>query len=136
MAASPTTAATDQPAIGLLIYDGECGFCTSSARWYAKRSGDRVSIAPWQSLDLGAYGLTEAEVTTAAYWVEGNHVRRGADGIAEALRACEGFWRFAGVVLANPPGLWIARLIYPVVARIRHRLPGSTATCRLDDPHS
>lgn len=132
MAASPTTAATSTAALGLLIYDGDCGFCTSSARWYADRLGDEGSVAPWQSLDLDVYGLTEADVTSASYWVQGNGTWRGADGIGQALLACTGRWRWAGVVLAHPPMLWLARLVYPVLARNRHRLPGSTDACRLD----
>lgn len=130
-AASPTTAVTESAASGLLIYDGDCGFCTASARWYGARSG-AGAIAPWQSLELGEYGLDLTEVSTAAYWVHCGQRWRGADGIAQALKACSGGWHFVGTVLTNPPALWIARLIYPVVALNRHRLPGSIDTCDID----
>lgn len=46
---------------GLLIFDGDCGFCTTSARfatrWVDRR--DRYDIAPWQEVDLARFGLTE-----------------------------------------------------------------------------
>ena len=132
MATSPTTVPADLAASGLLIYDGACGFCTASARWYEARSGDGGAIAPWQSLDLDRYSLTEAEVGTAVYWSQDGQVWRGADAIGQALKACSGRWRFAGHILANPPVLWLARLIYPIVARFRYRLPGATDACHIN----
>ena len=54
----------------LLIFDGDCGFCTTSAGWIERRLPDDVRVAPWQILDLEQYGLTESDVTSAAYWVD------------------------------------------------------------------
>ncbi|NDH76279.1 MAG: DUF393 domain-containing protein, partial [Actinobacteria bacterium] len=42
----------------LLIFDGDCGFCTTSAGWIERRLPDDVRVAPWQILDLEQYGLT------------------------------------------------------------------------------
>ena len=80
-------------------------------------------------------GVTEAEVTTAAYWIDdtgGRH--RGADGVARALEAAGGSWGMLGRVVGRPPLVWAARGVYAVVARNRHRLPGSTPACRLPRP--
>ena len=54
----------------LLIFDGDCSFCTNSAGWIERRLPDGVRVAPWQILNLEQYGLTENDVTTAAYWVD------------------------------------------------------------------
>lgn len=115
---------------GTLIYDGDCGFCTSSARWLANRG--RCEITPWQSLDLAPLGLTEDDVTRAAYWLDGSgHVSaRGAGAVAEALRACGPGWRLTGRLIQLPPVRPLADVGYAWVARNRHRLPGSTDACR------
>jgi predicted DCC family thiol-disulfide oxidoreductase YuxK len=117
---------------GLLVYDGDCGFCTRSASWIARRLPPGCRAQPWQALDLGALGLTEAEVTTAAYWVEAEgRLRRGSDAVAAALVAAGGGWRLVGLVLRVPPVSWLARGVYRVVAGNRHRLPGATEACRV-----
>ena len=87
-------------------------------------------VAPWQAPDLDAFELTEADVTTASYWVDAHGgLHRGHLGIAEALRAGRQPWRSAGWLLARPPLRWAAAAIYPVIAKNRFRLPGST--CQL-----
>ena len=137
MAASPTTAVTSSPstsesaALGLLIFDGDCGFCTTAARKFGDFAGESAIVAPWQALDLDDYGLTEADCTTAAYWVEHGENYRGADGIARGLRVCRQPWSTIGRVLSVPPFSWLARAVYPVVAKYRYKLPGSTDACRI-----
>lgn len=116
---------------GLLIYDADCGFCTTSARWYAHKANDPGAIAPWQGVDLGAHGLTVDQASTAVQWSHNGTTTSGAAAIANALRSTSGGWRFAGRALAIPPLSWLARAMYPVIARNRHRLPGATDSCRL-----
>jgi predicted DCC family thiol-disulfide oxidoreductase YuxK len=115
-----------------LVYDGDCGFCTAAARWFDDLAQSSASIAPWQSLDLEAHGLTEAQVSTAVYWVRDGSTHRGADSVAQALQVCPRPWSWLGHILSVPPFSWLARLVYPLVARYRHRLPGATDACRLD----
>jgi predicted DCC family thiol-disulfide oxidoreductase YuxK len=111
-----------------MVYDGDCGFCTLSARWLERRG---VVIVPWQALDLGALGLTEQDVTTAAWWLEdGVPVARGAGAVAAGLRAAGRPWRWAGRGIDARP----VRPVADLVARNRHRLPGSTDACRLPEP--
>ena len=48
----------------VLVYDGDCAFCSTSARFAARwlrRSPADYAIEPWQRLDLAALGLTGAE---------------------------------------------------------------------------
>ena len=133
MAASQITAATrPTKAAGLLIYDGDCGFCTQTARRFSDLAGESASIAPWQALDLTEYGLTEEDVAEAAYFVIDGRSYSGADAFAAGLQSCRGIWRLAGNVFAVPPAMWVARALYPIVAKNRHKLPGATDACRLD----
>lgn len=86
----------------------------------------------WQSLDLDTLGLAEADVTTASYWIDtqgGAH--RGERGIAQLLVDRGGVWAFGGRALMTPPVSWLAKLVYGVIVKNRHKLPGSTEACRL-----
>lgn len=120
----------------MLIYDGDCGFCTTSARWIARRLPDDVRVVAWQSLDdLAAHGLTVDDVTSAAWWVEPDGSPRGGHlAIGAALRAAGGAWGLVGRALLAPPLRWIGGPVYRLVARYRYRLPGATDACRLDIP--
>ncbi len=131
MVASPTTAETKSVALGLLVFDGDCGFCTSAARKFADFAGESATIMPWQSLELADYGLTEADVSTAAYWVQDGVNYRGADAFVHGLQVCRSPWPLMGKILGTPPIIWLARGFYPVLARYRHKLPGATNACRI-----
>lgn len=114
---------------GRLVYDGDCGFCTSTAAWVQARSD--VPVVPWQALDLAAEGLTLDEVTTAAYWLEDGHKLRGERAVARALETCGPAYRVLGRVIDSRPVRPLARVGYHLVAKYRYKLPGSTDACRL-----
>lgn len=119
----------------LLIYDGDCSFCTTSADWVTARWQGRARAVPWQMLgtdELAALGLTREDVRSAAWWIDQNGRRsRGHLAIAHALAAGSGSSATVGDVLLVPPLRWIAAAVYPVIARRRHRLPGGTPACQL-----
>jgi predicted DCC family thiol-disulfide oxidoreductase YuxK len=116
----------------VLVFDGDCAFCTSSARW-ARRLLRLDAVEPWQQLDLEQLGLDPERCNAALQWV-------GIDGqIVEADRAVVAAMRHAGrlwllpaAVLSAPGIRSLAALSYRWVARNRHRLPGGTPACRLD----
>ena len=114
---------------GTVVYDADCGFCTVSADWLS-RHGD-CEVVPWQSLDLEEAGLTRDEVTTAAYWLDGDTKRRGARAIAAALRTCGPQYRVLGRVIDLPPVRPLAAVGYGLVAKYRYKLPGGTDACRI-----
>ena len=135
MAASPTTAETNQHAVGLLIFDGDCGFCTTAAQKFGDFAHESTEVSPWQALGtdrLDAIGLTENDVSTAAYWIEDGVNYRGADAFAQALQSCRAPLPLLGKLLALPPLIWLARAIYPLLAKYRHKLPGATNACRIE----
>lgn len=120
------------PNLPVLVFDGDCGFCTRSAEWVRCRlpAGSGASVEPWQRLDLDTLGLTQAEVTDAAWWVELDGRRsRGHLAIAASLRTIGGAWGVVGRALTWPVVSSIAAVAYAVVARYRHKLPGSTPAC-------
>lgn len=121
----------------LLIFDGDCGFCTTSAEWVAKGWPPGPQAVAWQHLGptgLGALGLTVQEAETAVQWVDAEGRKFGGHrAIARSLMASGGWRRAAGMVLSVPPFSWGAAAAYPVISRHRHRLPGGTPACRMPD---
>jgi predicted DCC family thiol-disulfide oxidoreductase YuxK len=118
----------------MLIYDGDCSFCSSSARWIsAYWDGAQRAIA-WQHLsaaELERLGLTQDDVRRAAWWIDPDGRRsRGHLAIARALRAGRGWPSVAGALLLFPPFRWLGAGAYPLIARWRYRLPGGTPACR------
>lgn len=113
-----------------LVFDGDCGFCTTSADWLAK--GGRVDVLAWQFLDLDAVGLTVDQVSTSVWWlVDDRPVEHSSRAIGRALVARGGIWRLPGRVLLLPAMRPLADAVYRLVARYRHRLPGGTPVCRM-----
>ncbi|HSL57277.1 MAG TPA: DUF393 domain-containing protein [Acidimicrobiales bacterium] len=119
-----------------LVYDGDCGFCTASARWIGRRLRAGVRVTPWQDLpDLAAVGLTVDDVTRAAWWLdEQGHRHEGHLAVGRSLMAARGLWPVVGRLLVTAPVRWLAAPAYRLVARYRYRLPGATAACRVDAP--
>lgn len=122
---------------GLLIFDGDCGFCTWSANWVACRwSDDGPEAVPFQTLGsegLQHLGLSADQVAVSAWWVDAEDDLFDAErAIGKALQACRAPWGWLGTAVLRAPGRWLARLLYPLVARHRHRLPGGTPACRVD----
>jgi predicted DCC family thiol-disulfide oxidoreductase YuxK len=126
--------ATSRAATKLLIFDGECGFCTWAARWAERRLPPVAGISPYQRVpDPSVYGLTDEEMAAAAYWIDARgRPHRGHLAAAEMFRAIGGAWATLGSLLTVPPVSWLAAGVYEVVSRNRHRLPGTTPACRED----
>lgn len=119
---------------GILIYDGDCGFCSTSATWLAGHA--HLVTAPYQWTELTQYGLTTEEASKKVQYVDGNSVRfSGAPAIAAALQVCTHWsWRAVGRALTFPGISILAVLGYSAVARYRHLFPGGTPTCRMPRP--
>ena len=118
----------------LLIYDGDCGFCTTTAKWVERRVGDDMAVEPWQALELGDFGLTVEDVMSAAYWVDAEgRAHRGHLAFAGALQAMGFPWTPLGWLIERRPFSWPAAWAYRAIAANRYRLPGSTDACRLPD---
>ncbi|MFR9731086.1 thiol-disulfide oxidoreductase DCC family protein [Saccharopolyspora sp. MS10] len=115
----------------VLIYDGDCGFCTRSVR-IAARLPLRARIAPWQEADLAALRTTEQRARHEVLWVdERGAVSGGAAAVAALLRHCGFPWSVPGFLLSLPVLRAVAALVYRAIAANRHRLPGATPACAL-----
>ena len=128
----------------LLVFDGDCGFCTTSVRWFERRFPDAFATTPYQFADLESLGLTERECHDRVQWIgdvaaprttrsEGARavaamVRHGGGRIGGLLGAA---WRVAGTVADVPPVSLLADAVYAAVAANRQRLPGGTPACAM-----
>jgi predicted DCC family thiol-disulfide oxidoreductase YuxK len=122
----------DEPVRPVLVYDGDCGFCTTCVRFVERRLRSRARIVAWQHADLAALGVTRAAAERAVQWVAPDgRVSRGAAAVGRLLVDSGWPWRLLGYPMFTPPVSWLAELVYRVVAANRHRLPGGTAACSL-----
>lgn len=115
-----------------LVFDGDCGFCTTWAERVRDTWRRPPAIAAWQLTDLDALGLDPVRAAEAVWFVRGGIRASGHAAIAQLLRAQPGFGaRLLGSLLITPPFSLAARLGYRLVARFRHRLPGGTPACAM-----
>lgn len=129
MNASPSAA--DVP---VLVYDGDCAFCTRSVRFIERRIRRRPRIAAWQHLDLASLGLTREMCETAVQWVGvDGEVASGHRAVSRTLIHGGGGWRVLGRLIVLPGVDVLAGILYRWVARNRHRLPGGTAQCAMPE---
>jgi len=118
---------------GLLIYDGDCGFCTRTAAWLRRRLPQGYRIQPSQRLaSFEELGLDKMKVHEAAYWIDPDgRKHRGHRAIIRAVESSGGMLgplsQAAKVWPLDPLASWM----YGVVARNRHRFPGATDHCHL-----
>jgi predicted DCC family thiol-disulfide oxidoreductase YuxK len=117
----------------VLVFDGDCGFCTTVARHFERRSRVAVTIVPWQRAELRSLGLTPQMAAEQVYLVRESQQFAGAECFAELMKI-QGDWFHRTVAsIMRAPGLrrTFARG-YRVIARNRHRLPGGTPACKMD----
>lgn len=118
----------------LFLYDGDCAFCSASARFIERRiPTPGTEVAPWQFTELASLGVTLQEADESVVHVDAElHRTFGPVAIARLLRSSTSrLWRAIGVLLGLRATLVLAWPVYRWVARNRHRMPGGTATCSL-----
>ena len=141
----PPTPVSTPATLPILIFDGDCGFCTTSARFLVRWviRGRPTTVAPFQQLDLAGLGLTADQCQSAVQWVARDaQPVSGHVAIAAALRTGHPVWRPVGALLVAPGFSWLAGRAYSWVAAHRYALPGGTPACgikgtppRTEDPH-
>ena len=120
-----------KPAV--LIFDGDCGFCTTTANFIERHSSTPIEIHPWQFIDVSTYGLTEAQVAAKVYMVVDGQPFAGHEAFAQILIVQRNILlRAIGHTLMAPPFSWLARPGYFFIAKYRHKLPGGTPACKID----
>lgn len=115
----------------VLIFDGDCGFCSRAARWVKRWDrGHRIQLVPFQQPGAPErYGLTREACEQAAWAITPDGARhRGAAAILVALSealGCPWIRAFYRVPLFRR----IADAGYAWVAAHRGHLPGTRPYC-------
>lgn len=113
-----------------LIFDGDCGFCTSAVNVLRRVLPSFPESRPYQHTELADYALTTEDAEHYVWLVTPRRQYAGHLAVSALLRGQPGFaWRFAGRLIAVPPWSWLAAAAYALVARYRHALPGGTPAC-------
>jgi predicted DCC family thiol-disulfide oxidoreductase YuxK len=120
---------------GLLIFDGDCAFCTTWVNRLSNWLPNFPETQPYQWLDIDAYGLTTEDVENYAWYISPSRQFAGHLAFSAILRSQQGFgYRFLGHLMATFPFSIAASLGYSFVAANRHRLPGGTPACAMKPP--
>jgi predicted DCC family thiol-disulfide oxidoreductase YuxK len=117
-----------------LVFDGDCGFCTSTVRLAERWCRPAVRFVPWQALDLEAHGLTREAVTASVQWLTPRASARGpiphgSAAVARTLLRSRWPFRPLGALMLVPPISWLAEGVYRLISNNRYRLPGGTPAC-------
>ncbi len=117
----------------VIIFDGDCAFC----QLWVDRMGRYLPVAPpavpSQAVDLDAVGLTADDVARFAWLITPTHHVAGGAILRELLKhQPRAGLRFVGHLLSLWPFPLLADGVYKIVARNRHRFPGSTPSCESD----
>lgn len=119
----------------LLVFDGDCAFCTTWVHRLEAALPYFPHATPWQWLDLDQHGLSLDDVAEYAWLITPRHHYAGHLAFAAVLRLQPTMgWRFLGNLMRTPPFSWAAAAGYQLIARNRHRLPGGTPECALPRP--
>jgi predicted DCC family thiol-disulfide oxidoreductase YuxK len=115
-----------------LVFDGDCGFCTTVATHFKKRSRVPIDIAAWQLTDLKLLGLTAQQASAQVYLASDGKLFGGHEAFAEFMRLQDDPFHRAVARTMRAPGLRrLSAWGYRLVAKNRHRLPGGTPACQM-----
>ena len=114
----------------VMVFDGDCGFCTSCVEFLGRHVAGGARFVPWQRADLDRLGVTKEQAEAAVLWVAGDgRVAAGPDAVAALFVDAGGVWRRMGEAIRVAPIRAIAWPVYRWIARNRHRFPGGTPAC-------
>ncbi|MER5551999.1 DUF393 domain-containing protein [Streptomyces sp. NPDC002793] len=120
------------PHRSVLVYDGDCAFCTTSVNHLVRWLRPNCTVTPWQFANLEALGVTRQRAEhEVLYVVPSGTVYGGAQAVAKLMLGAGGVWAWPGGLLTLPPVSWIAHGVYRLVATHRDRLPGGSPACAL-----
>lgn len=115
----------------VFVFDGDCAFCSSANRLLRTVTKDRIPTVPFQRADLDSLGLSLDQVETSVHYISERGRFSGARAIAECLVDSKTVWSWVGRIIKAPVIASISEIVYELVAKNRHRLPGGTPECQL-----
>ena len=118
--------------MAIVIYDGDCAFCSSAARFAQRRVAPNLNYSPYQLTELAKHGIsTEQARSSLKFVTDSNDVLSAHLAVSQIMRNGNKVWRLVGIISTLPIVRSLAALGYMVPAKYRHKLPGGTATCKM-----
>jgi len=115
-----------------LIFDGDCGFCTTAANFAVRHSHFPITAVAWQLTDVTEYGLLTQQTADKVWLVVDGERYGGHEAVARILTLQRRpLSTLLGYLMLIPPMCAVSSLGYRLVARYRHKLPGGTPACKL-----
>ncbi|MBB6171034.1 putative DCC family thiol-disulfide oxidoreductase YuxK [Nocardiopsis mwathae] len=119
----------------VLVYDGDCAFCSSCVDFALRRVAPGIAAVPFQDGGVTDEQRARAENEVLVLHPDGRRVWGGVDAVAVLLLASpHSAWWPLGALLRTGPVRPVAMAAYRWVAANRHRMPGGTAACRIRPP--
>ena len=115
----------------LLIFDGDCAFCSRCVQFIERRIRRHPRIQSWQRSDLVSLGLTQEQCETAVQFVDRGSITSAHVAVARVLIYGKKGWSLLGYAMLLPGIKQVAGVVYRWVAKNRDRMPGGTAECAL-----
>jgi predicted DCC family thiol-disulfide oxidoreductase YuxK len=116
----------------VLLFDGDCAFCTSTVNWMKRHIRRLDETVPYQFADLDDLGVTAEQCEQAVQWVGADRTVLSAHLAAAQILVDAGKgWAVIGRVMRAPGARSISGIAYRWVSRNRYRLPGGTPACSL-----
>ena len=108
----------------ILLFDGDCAFCTASVNFLKRYIRPRAQITAWQRADLAELAVSEQECRSRSSGLP-SQVRPVTEGraVAAALRTGATPWPLVGRTMQLPGIVNLANVAYRLVAANRFRLP-------------
>lgn len=117
----------------VIVYDGDCAFCELWVGRLHRALPVVPRTVPSQSADVDGLGLSADDVAQYAWLITPDrHIAGGAILRELLIHQPRLGLRFLGHLLGVWPMTVIADGVYRLVAKNRHRLPGSQAACESD----
>ncbi len=117
---------------GLILYDGECGFCQFWVQFIIKRDRKGYFVfAPLQAEWTKNFQATKAELPgfSSILFFDGNRVHQKSRAVFRIAGHLNGLWKCGKLLLITPS--FISDYVYDFIAKRRHRL---TTSCEIPTP--
>ncbi len=103
---------------GLVLFDGDCGFCRRSIGWLRRqlRPGVELAFCPYQSADISPQLRAACQEAVHVLAPDGTLYRAGRAVVYCLLLSR---WRRLGLLLRWGPPLWLLERLYAFVASHR-----------------
>ena len=122
----------------VLIYDGDCQFCQLSLDFGIKNLKVFPEYVAFQRINPSEFSLTDSQVRSQIWLTPKTGTQPaplGGHMAAGAILRMQPSWslRFLGWLIQTPPTSWFAAVLYRFIAANRHRMPGGSRACKIQD---